>query len=237
VKATRVTVKDFDKAYKENGAYHVLAKGFDAWFLEENYSSIARFCEDDHAILDIGCGEGRLSDFLKTKHLDGVDYLQSAIELNKETYGLRYRRLVQAHLKDLGEIGLANASYDRIVCSLTLMYLTRDELIQCLTAARRLLKHDGLFVATYPNSTPLRAPSAESYELNARELQLAFAEADFETNKLIPIFPFLPQHVVQASYVDDAVGTAREAYLSAKAQMDMTNSYHFLIMARKASAR
>ena len=64
-----MTVKDFDKAYKERGAYHAHAKGFDAWFLEENYSKIADFCTEGQTILDIGCGEGRLSDFIKPRIL------------------------------------------------------------------------------------------------------------------------------------------------------------------------
>ena len=88
-----MAIKDFDKAYKKKGAYHVFAKGFDAWFLEENYSSIAQFCHSDHVVLDLGCGEGRLSDFLNCARLDGIDYLQSAIDLNKEIFGPKYHTL------------------------------------------------------------------------------------------------------------------------------------------------
>lgn len=231
-----MTVKDFDKAYKERGAYHVHARGFDAWFLEDNYSKIAAFCDEGHTVLDIGCGEGRLSDFLKSHKLDGVDFLQSALDLNRNIYGQKYRRLIKAHLRDLGSLGLPDGYYDRIVCSLTLMYLTPDELIQCLTSAWRLLKDNGLFVATYPNSTPLRAPNSDSFELSVGELQLAFQEAGFQPQTPIPVCPYLPKEIVKASYDEGSTAAARENYLVARAQMDMTNSYHFLITARKAGS-
>ena len=116
------------------------------------------------------------------------------------------------------------------------MYLTRNELPQCLNSAHRLLKDDGLFVATYPNSTPLRAPSNDSFELSAHELQRAFQEAGFQPVTLEPVCPFLPKEIVKASYDENSTAAARKKYLLARAQMDMTNSYHFLIAARKASA-
>lgn len=230
-----MTIKDFDRAYKERGAYHVHASGFDAWFLEENYSKIAEYCSDASTILDLGCGEGRLSDFVKLQVLDGIDNQQSALDLNRECYGQRYRRLILAHLRDLGGLHLGWRCYDRIVCSLTLMYLTRDELVQCLKSARCLLKDDGRFVATYPNATSMRGTSKESYELSASEVQRAFREAAFDTEKLEPVCPFLPRDVVKASYVDGTAAAAKQEYLLARSRMDMANSYHFLITAKMAT--
>jgi SAM-dependent methyltransferase len=227
------SLKDFDKIYRDGGAYHVNAKGFDAWFLDENYSKIASFCTGADTILDLGCGEGRFSDYVSAACIDGIDYLQSALELNRKVYGPRYRRLVHAHLKDLGSLHLSRGSYDRIVCSLTLMYLSRAELLQCLRAAGDLLKDDGIFVATYPNQTALRVPSKESLELPAHELVLAFEEANFSTGELIPVCPFLPEEIVKQSYISNTSETAKAKYLVARSQMDMSNSYHFLITAQK----
>ena len=230
-------VKDFDKIYRERGAYHVTAQGFDAWFLDENYAKIAAFCKPGDAVLDLGCGEGRLSDYLPdAKVIHGVDYLESAIALNRATYGARYGNLFRAHLKDLATLGIAGRSYDRIISSLTLMYLTRGELDECLQAAFNLLRDDGMFVATYPNLMSLRAASAESFELPADELRSTFEEANFRVVALEPVCPYLPKQVVQDSYVSESRQTARECYLQAASRMDMTNSYHFLIAAEKCAA-
>jgi SAM-dependent methyltransferase len=227
-------VKDFDEVYRKRGAYHTNAKGFDAWFLDENYTKIAAFFRPGDIILDLGCGEGRLSDYaIQAEAIDGVDYLKSALELNRTVYGKRYRNLFRAHLKDLATLGIPAQSYDRIVSSLTLMYLTRTELLECLNAARRLLRDDGTLIATYPNLTELRSPSAESFELPAPEVQKAFEEADFIVREIAPVCPFLPQEVVRQSYVNETTEAARQCYLLAKSLMEMTNSYHFLIAAGK----
>jgi SAM-dependent methyltransferase len=227
-------VKDFDKIYNERGAYHLSATGFDRWFLDENYSKIAALCRPGDIILDLGCGEGRLSDYtLNAGAIDGIDYLQSALDLNRAVYAARYRQLFRAHLKDLATLAIPAQSYNRIISSLTLMYLTPSELLECLKAAWGLLRDDGLVIATYPNLTDLRSPSLESFELPAAEVQRTFEQAGFVIRAITPVCPFLPQEVVRQSYVDETAESARNYYLSAKSLMDMTNSYHFLITGEK----
>jgi SAM-dependent methyltransferase len=226
-------MKDFDRVYREDGAYHCQADGFQAWFLADNYFAIKRQCVDRKRILDLGCGEGCLARYVTDAEIDGVDYSDRAIVLNRNLFPGRYRRLFRADLASLGDLALIAGSYDCIVCSLTLMYLDGPNLRRCLDETLRLLTKGGVFVATYPTVGPHRQGSPEAAEIPPAALEIALEDVGYRICTMEPSCPFLPASVVEQSKNEVTRESAHAKYIAAAAQMKLENSYHFLIVGQK----
>ncbi len=226
-------MKDFKRVYLQEGAYHHAADGFRAWFLRDNYTAIKRHCAGRKRMLDLGCGEGCLADHVTDAEMDGVDYSDRALALNRELFPGRYRRLFRGDLGSLGDLGLAADSYDCIVCSLTLMYLDGPNLGRCLDQTIRLLTQGGIFVVTYPTVGPHRQGSPDAAELPPAALKKALEDAGYQICAMEPTCPFLPAAVVEQSKSEETRESARAQYVACAAQMKLENSYHFLLVGRK----
>jgi SAM-dependent methyltransferase len=226
-------MKDFKTIYLQDGAYHYKADGFRAWFLQDNYATIASYCVGRKHILDLGCGEGCLAAYVTDAELDGVDYSEQAITLNRELFPGRYRRLLQSNLAALDELGLDASYYDCIACSLTLMYLEGADLDRCLAETWRLLSEGGAFVITYPTVGRHRQGSSHAAELPLPALKAVLERLGYRVIAIEPLCPFLPPSVVQQSTNETTRQAARTLYLTAAAKMTVENSYHFVIVCEK----
>jgi SAM-dependent methyltransferase len=226
-------MKDFNQAYVEDGAYHHQADGFRAWFLADNYLAIKRQCVGRKRILDLGCGEGCLAGYISDAEIDGVDYSDRALALNRELFPGRYRRLFRADLASLGDLDLTAGSYDCIVCSLTLMYLDGPNLRRCLDETLRLLAKGGIFVVTYPTVGPHRQGSADAAEVPPAALKTALEDVGYRICAMEPSCPFLPASLVEQSKNEETRESALGEYIAAAEQMKLENSYHFLIVGEK----
>jgi ubiquinone/menaquinone biosynthesis C-methylase UbiE len=98
------------------------------------------------AILEVGCGGGHVLSLFRAASLTGVDV--SGEMLAKATKNLAGYdvRLLKG---DLGELGLADGSFDGIVCSEVLEHVVDPEQVLC--HIRRLVKPTGRIVITFPN--------------------------------------------------------------------------------------
>ena len=65
-------IRDFEKDYLKEGAYHFKLKGFKRWFLIHNYNKIAGGIKKSNSVLDIGCGDGRILNYLDCNYY-GID--------------------------------------------------------------------------------------------------------------------------------------------------------------------
>ncbi|MCA9668199.1 MAG: class I SAM-dependent methyltransferase [Myxococcales bacterium] len=236
-----VRFKDFETIYATRGAYHRDARGFSAWFLEANYRAIVKHCRGAKRILDIGCGEGCLVDYLESPPSDGlvgVDCSPEAIALAAKLSPGRYDQLLVGDLRTLSELALPAGSFDTVVCSLALMYVMPDDLAGVLGGIAELLADDGLLVATYPTVGPHRKSAADAAELPPRELVRAVTAAGYEIAELSPFCPFVTSAVVEGSNSDDpaCVAAAKQAFETAREEMTVESSYHFLCVARKPGA-
>ena len=161
-------MKDFNTIYIQEGAYHHNVTGFRAWFLQDNYASIGRYCVGRKRILDLGCGEGCLAPYVADAELDGVDNPDRALALNRDLFPGRYRRLLRSDLARLDDLRLDGGYYDCIICSLTLMYLVGADLDRCLAEVWRLQSKGGIFLVTYPTLGPHRQGSPDAVEISPR---------------------------------------------------------------------
>jgi SAM-dependent methyltransferase len=226
-------MKDFKTIYLQEGPYHQKADGFRAWFLQDNYSAIASYCVGRKRILDLGCGEGCLAAYVTDAELDGVDYSDRAIALNRELFPGRYRRLLRSNLAELDDLGLDARYYDCIVCSLTLMYLEGADLDRCLAETWRLLSEGGAFVITYPTVGPHRKGNPDAVELPPAALKAVLERSGYRVSIIEPYCPFLAASVIEQSKDEATRAAARVQYLAAAVTMTLENSYHFLIVGQK----
>jgi len=219
-KLTYTRLKDFKTIFQKQGAYHANPKGFQAWFLKDNYQAIAKESNPNDVVLDIGCGEGCLGKYLKVKKLIGVDYSPAALNLCQQLYPKVYDDLLLGDLRRLETLFLAKKSFSLIICSLSLMYLIDSDLIKCLQEIYKLLKPKGYFVFTYPTVGPLRKGNKQAAELQPSVLQEKIKQVGFTITKIKPIVPFISKKTFKQ-------------YLKSKKKMTLESSYHFLGKARK----
>jgi len=96
-------------------------------------------------VLDVGCGEGQwqpaLARLRPGLHYTGVDSSEYAVR----RFGRR-RNLLLGHFGDLGSLDLAS-SYDLIVCSDALYYVSREELTRGLAVVAEHLGGVAFFEA------------------------------------------------------------------------------------------
>ena len=192
-------MKDFEKIYKEEGAYHVKRKGFDKWWLDDNYSLIAAQIKNPSAVvLDLACGDGKLCEFISNP-LIGVDYSPTSIKLNRKFYKNRYKKLIVGDMREMEKIANEIGKVDIIVCSLSFMYLIPKDLEMCLTELKKILNKDGKIIFTYPNVSRYRTANKTSAEIDYPSLKEIFIKAGFRKIERINICPLMPKVVVELS--------------------------------------
>ncbi len=230
--ATYEQLKDFNALYLNAGAYHKNAQGFKAWFLTDNYLAIASFCESTHTVLDLACGEGCLAAFLNVQRLVGVDHSPEALNLNRKLYPQAYEQLILADLRHLDSADLPEAHFDRVLCSLSLMYLIGNDLESALHGIYRVLKPGGSFVFTYPSVSRLRPANPSAAELSAAALKTHLQTAGFKSIAMTPFCPLLPQALYDQSMRADTQAHAKKAYEEGKRHMTLDHCYHFVCHAK-----
>lgn len=143
--------KDFEFEYQRRGAYHLQQEGFQRWFLQHNYRLCARLLPQRGRLLDLGCGEAALADYLRGSGIEycGLDMSPTAIELARRRYPSAQFEV--GRMEDLSNV-FAATEFHAVVCSLALQYVLPHDLPAVLAAVRGKLKRGGAFVFSYINS-------------------------------------------------------------------------------------
>lgn len=146
----------------------------------------ARYLQPTDLVLDIGAGEGYLTNIFKNKcrHIVGIDYSKEAVALAKQHYGLDCHHMVCTDLQFEPE------SFDKVTCFELLEHITKLQAKKSLSEIHRVLKKGGMLVG----STPIRAMDDESqpgtyshiHEYNEPELRKLFTK--FSQVKIEGIF-------------------------------------------------
>jgi ubiquinone/menaquinone biosynthesis C-methylase UbiE len=96
-------------------------------------------------ILDLGCGHGRDLAWFRMRGMRGVGVDLSPGMLHQA----RERADAPLLLMDMRRLGAANGAFDGIWCNAALLHLPKDEVSVALSEAQRVLKHSGLFFASF----------------------------------------------------------------------------------------
>lgn len=110
--------------------------------------AVSAVSKTDGIILDVGCGNGLMSQALGKLgyRVTGIDMSAKAIESARAANHLEN---VEFHVKSAEELQKEEMQYDAIICSEVLEHLDRP--IDLLQVLFTLLKDDGTLVVTVPN--------------------------------------------------------------------------------------
>ncbi len=141
--------RDFIQQYRENADIYVVERQRMFGIMKSFYTHY--ISGKNNRILDLGCGDGIVTDNLIS--LDGslsatlVDASKEMLDqAKKRLKGLINIEFVQSSFQDVLVRGLADRDYDFIVSSMSIHHLTKDEKLQLFRLAHSHLKTGGYFM-------------------------------------------------------------------------------------------
>jgi ubiquinone/menaquinone biosynthesis C-methylase UbiE len=141
-----------DKKYKVNSNYltHFLEK---YWYMPSDVlqrgieANVWDLCLFQRPILDIGIGNGKISNFIfkNNPQIDvGIDSDESGLKNAKRTK--KYIKILHANAENMP---FENASFNTVVSNSTFEHIVND--FKAISEVARVLKNDGLFFTTVPS--------------------------------------------------------------------------------------
>ena len=213
--------------------------GVDAGFAYEHYAlgsrnhallvkwveRVARWFEDRHKILDVGCGTGVFLDQMARKGLqaEGIDSNEASI-LYAGSLGLSVRCV------DVREgLRTVDSEYDAIHCSHLVEHMTPPELAETLGSVYRALKPGGRAVFVFPDPESIRSqllgfwrdpthvrfyhPDIVESMARAAGLVLEFNSQKQDARRVVPFSFEPPEYEEVAVDTDPASSDAESALL------------------------
>lgn len=223
-------MKDFEKKYEVEGAYHHHLKGFSKWWMFDNYRILASWLENSGRTLDLACGDGMIWRFLKKDRLIGADHSLSGLIHSRQ---FAAPPLVQA---DMRSLPFKAGMFHNAVCSLSLQYLSPSDLERCLGELARILKKDGRLAFSYPNIRTSRQEDDHSHAaLPYAEIETKLRRSGFSPVKVRGISLRMPRRLVGWSVRPGGKPIASLYYGITKiGRFFPKRSYHYAVCCVKA---
>lgn len=102
-----------------------------------------------HRVLDLGCGVGRLTEYISSvsgAHVTGIDYAKKTIQLAQQRT-ITKREKLDFKVGNLNKLSTQLGSFDYVLALDTLYFV--DDLENCIGMIKKLLKPGGQFVTFY----------------------------------------------------------------------------------------
>jgi acetyltransferase-like isoleucine patch superfamily enzyme len=155
-------------------------------YIDRRAEFCARYLKPEDVVLDVGCGEGYLTNKLKRrcKTMIGIDYAEDAIQKAKRFPGVEYYHMNATDLR------FDDERFDKILCLELLEHLSSLQARKGISEMYRVLKKGGMMIGSTPiRTSPGSIPScyAHIYEYSENELRellghfcdIQFVEKDF----------------------------------------------------------
>jgi acetyltransferase-like isoleucine patch superfamily enzyme len=132
--------------------------------------------KSDDMVLDVGCGDGYITDKLSGRcgKITGIDYSEEAVnEAAKQFPGTEYLHMSSTNLK------FAADTFDKVVCFEILEHQTLMQARRTVQEIYRVLKPQGMVIGSTPlRTTPESKPGTYShiYEYSEQELRKLLCE-------------------------------------------------------------
>ncbi len=124
-------------------------------FFWDELKFLKKYVDSGDSLLDIGCGNGRLSDMFENKNIryTGIDFSKELIEIAKKERG-KDRTFLQANALKLP---FKDNSFDTVFSVAVLHHIpSKENRVKFLTEANRVLKPNGTCVITVWNTLQWR---------------------------------------------------------------------------------
>lgn len=140
-------------------------------YINQRISFSLEQIKPEDIVLDVGCGDGYITNILKAKckKIIGIDYSEEAVEEVRQKYGS-----IECHHMSSTNLLFESESFDKVICLELLEHLTVLQGKKTLKNIFRVLKPNGMIIG----STPIRtsrdsSPStyAHIYEYSESELR------------------------------------------------------------------
>lgn len=140
----------------------------------EYINNRVRFCAQhltpSDVVLDVGCGEGYLTNIVKNHchKIIGIDYSQDIVEQTRKRFG------IEAYHMSCTQLKFPDETFDKVIFTEILEHLTRLQGLTALNEVKRVLKRGGKLVGSTPlRLTPESFPAtyAHIYEYSCEELE------------------------------------------------------------------
>ena len=134
-------------------------------------------------VLDVGCGDGRLTYFMAEK-------VNSIVAVDNQDYPLKFARLIfdrlnvknaEFKVEDITKLNFKDESFDKIACFDVIEHIPKDTAIMGIGELVRVLKKGGRLYLTTPNRKELRGrifghkmPDKHYYEYTKEEIRKLF---------------------------------------------------------------
>ncbi len=176
-----------DKNKQAVEIFNKLAQSYQDKFMDVSlyHDSFDIFCnliqKENAKVLELACGPGNITQYLLKKRPDfnilGTDLAPNMIELAKIN-----NPQANFQLLDSRNINSLNKTYDAIMCGFCLPYLSKEEAIQLIVDASKVLTSDGvIYISTmeddYSKSEFKKGSSGD-------EIFMHFHEGDYLTEAL-----------------------------------------------------
>ncbi len=113
-------------------------------FVKEKFTQVSKFIQENSKILDIGCNNGKIKDFLKNPFYYGID-------IDEELISELVKKGIKAKQADLNknELPFKNEKFDFILLLDVLEHIVNPQ--KLLLDSKKRLKKDGKIIVSLPN--------------------------------------------------------------------------------------
>ena len=143
-------------------------------YINQRASFAKKVLTQSDIVLDVGCGEGYITNILKRqcRKIIGIDYSQEAVDEAQRSYGLECYHMACTNLK------FEECSFDKVICFEVLEHITLSQGKKTISEIYNVLRYGGMLIGSTPiRSTPASNPETYSHihEYSKKELNYLLA--------------------------------------------------------------
>lgn len=189
-----------EKINKYDYPYHWALYGFSRWVYEESFK-LSKIYLMNKNVVDLGCGDGRLTYLISTvaKNVVGVDNQKIAISFAKSIANNINKNIKFIRADSCKKLKQMLKKFDVVTAYDIIEHIPEDKVKEFLSAVRYYLKDGGAFILTTPNILELRGRllghkiNDKHYkEYNLQEIILLLENSGFEVLDKRGIYLTLP---------------------------------------------
>ena len=194
---------------------------------------IAQLLPQQGSILDVGCGNGRLTTFISPEVVyTGVDNAENIIKIAQKQYGSATRQFA---VSSMTELPFSDNSFDCVVACASLHHVPGYTLqFQALQEMRRVIKAEGLLVITvwnlrHPHYRTLYNFTDEDFEKNGGDMEVPYKADGTLSHRFVHAFT---EEELETLLVDAGFSTFSIQGIHEGVVGEISTGSNFLILAQ-----